>query len=110
MSKVSKDIWNREKDGSNREKRSFLRYFIIATAVCLVVLLVKKDGLMRMVGTFFTLRKQENRIEQIQDGIRDLEAQIETLSVDKDSLEALAREKYLFAVPGDDVYLVTDEQ
>jgi cell division protein FtsB len=37
--------------------------------------------------------------------IDDLERQIRVLSNDRDTLETLAREQYLFAEPGDDVYL-----
>ena len=45
MAKYSKDLWNRDKDGSRREQRSFLRYALVATALFLVFMLVKKDGI-----------------------------------------------------------------
>ena len=49
MAKYSKDLWNREKDGSRKEQRSFLRYAIVATALFLVFMLVKKDGIITWV-------------------------------------------------------------
>jgi len=108
MSKVSKDIWNREKDGDNKSKRSFLRYFIIASVLCLILLFVKKDGLVRMFGAWITSHKQEKQIEYYQDEIKKLEGQINVLSNDKDTLETFAREQYHFAEPEDDVYLIDE--
>ncbi len=105
MSKVSKDIWNREKDGANKDKRSFIRYFLISTAVCLVVLFVKKDSLIRLVGAGFTIRQQNREMRRTQKKIDALDARIRTLQTDRDTLEAIAREQYLFAEPGDDVFL-----
>lgn len=105
MSKVSKDIWNKEKDGNNKEKRSFIRYFLISTAVCLVVLFVKKDSLIRLAGAGFTIRQQNREIRRTQKKIDALDARIRSLQNDRDTLEAIAREQYLFAEPGDDVFL-----
>ena len=105
MSKVSKDIWNKEKDGNNKEKRSFLRYFIISTAICLIILFVKKDSVIRLIGTGFTIHKQNKEMRYYRKQIDDLERQIRVLSNDRDTLETLSREQYLFAEPGDDVYL-----
>ena len=102
MSKVSKDIWNREKDGNDHEKRSFLRYFIISTAICILFLFVKKDSVVRLIGSGFTIRRQNKEMRK---QINDLDRQIRVLSNDRDTLETLAREQYLFAEPGDDVYL-----
>ena len=105
MSKVSKDIWNREKDGNNREKRSFLRYVIISTALCLVFLFVKKDSIVRLIGAGFTIQRQNREIRYYNRQIKEMDRQISILSNDRDTLETLAREQYLFAEPGDDVYL-----
>ena len=32
-----RDIWDRDKDGRNAEKRSFIRYAIVATAIFLIM-------------------------------------------------------------------------
>ena len=87
------------------EKKNFLRFVIIATAIFLVVLLVKKDSVLRWVQTGFELRRQRKEIEYYQKQIRDLDSRIEGLSTNRDTLEAYAREHLLFAEPGDDVYL-----
>ena len=87
------------------EKKNFLRVVIIATAIFLVVLLVKKDSVLRWVQTGFELRRQRKEIEYYQKQIRDLDSRIEGLSTNRDTLEAYAREQFLFSEPGDDVYL-----
>lgn len=108
MSKVNKDIWNREKDGNNRETRSFLRYFIIASALCLILLFIKKDGLIRMFGAWISASRQQKQIEYYQNEIRKLDDQIDVLSNDRDTLETFAREQYNFAEENDDVYLLEE--
>ena len=87
------------------EKKNFLRVVIIATAIFLVVLLVKKDSVLRWVQTGFELRRQRKEIEYYQKQIHDLDSRIEGLSTNRDTLEAYAREQFLFSEPGDDVYL-----
>lgn len=87
------------------EKKNFLRFVIIATAIFLVVLLVKKDSVLRWIQTGFELRRQRKEIEHYEKQIRDLDSRIEGLSTNRDTLEAYAREQFLFSEPGDDVYL-----
>lgn len=87
------------------EKKNFLRFVIVATAIFLVVLLVKKDSVLRWVQTGFELRRQRKEIEYYEKQIRDLDSRIEGLSTNRDTLEAYAREQFLFSEPGDDVYL-----
>jgi len=108
MAKTFKDIWDRSKDGSKKEQRGFLRFVIVATAIFLVVLLVKKDNVIRWVQTGFELRRQKREIEYYQKEIRRLDSVIEGLSNNRDTLEKFAREQFLFAEPGDDVYIVEE--
>ena len=50
------------------EKKNFLRFVIIATAIFLVTLLVKKDSVLRWVQTGFELRRQRKEIEYYETG------------------------------------------
>ena len=50
-----KDIWDRSKDGNRREQRSFVRYAIVATLLCLLFLCVKKDNLITWISSGVTL-------------------------------------------------------
>ena len=87
------------------QKRSFLRYAAIATALALVFLLLKKDSVIRWIQGGFTIHRQEREIEQDQKRIEELDHQIQTLSTNRDSLEKFAREQYYCSVPDEDVYL-----
>ena len=106
MAKYSKDLWDREKDGSRKEQRSFLRYAIVATALFLVFMLVKKDGIITWVQAGFTLRRQHRQIEQLRQENDAMDKKIRTMSLDRDTLERYAREEFHFAEPGDDVYII----
>jgi len=106
MAKVTKDIWNREKDGSKKEQRSFIRYAIIATAAFLVFLLVKKDSIITWVQAGFTLQRQHRQIELLQEENAELDNKIQMMKGNRDTLERYARERFFFAEPGDDVYIV----
>lgn len=108
MSRVGKDIWNKSKDGNKAGQRSFIRYFIISTAICLLVLFVKRDSIIRMIGAGFTIRRQNREMQYYQKQINELDRQIGILGNDRDTLETLAREQYLFAEPGDEVYLTKE--
>ena len=100
-----KDIWNRDKDGNKREQRSFLRFVIIATAVFVVLLFAKKDNVIRWIQAGFTIRDQKRQIERLEQKIDGMNAHIEMLTTNRDSLEKFAREKFHFSEPGEDVYL-----
>ena len=93
MGKFSK-IWNRSKDGANHEERSFVRYVIISTAIFLLfICVIKRDNLFRWIEAGFNIRSQEKQM-------------VKSLTTDKDTLEKFAREKFLFAEPGEDVYII----
>ena len=100
-----KDIWNPDKDGNRKEQRSFLRFAIVATALFVIFLFLKKDNVIRWIDAGFTLRRQERQIEALTNDNRRLDEEINRLSTNRDSLERYARETYHFAEPGDDVYI-----
>ena len=90
-----KDIWDTGKDGRNAEKRSFIRYAIVATTL-----------FVRWVKAGFEIRSQERQIERYSTEIKEMDSQIHGLTSNRDSLERFARESFGFAEPGDDVYVV----
>ena len=100
-----KNIWNHSKDGNNKEERSFLRTVIIASSIFLVfICIIKRDNVFRWIAAGVTIHKQEKMIEFYQQyGI--IPNKENALTTDKDSLEKFAREKFLFAEPGEDVYI-----
>lgn len=90
----------------NRESRYFLMYAAVATALCLLFLLLKKDNLIVWSKTALQLRSQERKIEQLIDEGRRLDERIDALSRNRDSLEVFARETYGFCADSEDVYLL----
>ena len=103
---VLKDLWKKDKDGRNHGQRSFVRYAIIATTLTLVFLMVKKDNLFVWLGAARTLRQQQKQIVELERQNSSLDATINALRTDRDSLEKYARETYLFSATGEDVYVV----
>ena len=106
MAKYTKDIWDPDKDGNRKEQRSFLRYAIVATALFLLFLFLKKDSIITWVQAGFTLRRQERQIEQLQQENAEMDRKIRMMKGDRDTLERFAREHFYFAEPGDDVYII----
>lgn len=105
MGKFS-NIWNRSKDGANREERSFVRYVIVSTAVFLLfICVIKRDNVYRWIEAGFTVRRQEKQMEFYKSDIARLREEVGSLTNDRDTLEKFAREKFLFAEPGEDVYV-----
>ena len=102
-----RDIWDRDKDGRNAEKRSFIRYAIVATAIFLIMVgFINQDNIVRWVRAGAEIKRQDKLIEKYNKEILEMDSQIHGLTSDKDSLERYARENFGFAEPGDDVYVV----
>ncbi len=102
-----KDIWDTGKDGRNAEKRSFIRYAIVATTLFVVLVgFVNQNNIVRWVKAGFEIRSQERQIERYSTEIKEMDSQIHGLTSNRDSLERFARESFGFAEPGDDVYIV----
>ena len=106
MARYTKDIWDPDKDGNKKEQRSFLRYAIVATALFLLFLFLKKDSIITWVQAGFTLRRQERQIEQLRQENAEMDRKIRMMKGDRDTLERFAREHFYFSEPGDDVYII----
>jgi cell division protein FtsB len=105
MGKFSK-IWNRSRDGANHEERSFVRYAIISTVIFLLfICVIKRDNLFRWIEAGITIHRQEKQVEFYEADITRLKDELNSLTTDRDTLEKFAREKFLFAEPGEDVYV-----
>jgi len=108
MSSRFKDLWDKSKDGSAAQQRSFFRFAIIALGIFVLFLFIKKDNIITWVSAGVTLNKQNRQIENYQNEIKNLSDQIQTLTSNKDSLETYAREQFYFAEPGETVYLIEE--
>ena len=89
------------------KKSPLVNYMIWSSAIFLIVVcFLTHDNLFNWIRAGFTIHRQQRQIERLRTDISDLDARIGSLSTQKDTLEKFARENFLFAEPGDDVYLV----
>ena len=94
-------LWASGKDGS-----SFRRVAAFATVMAaLLIFVFNEDNVYRWVKAGIEIRNQERQKEWYMGEIERLDTEIETLKNDRDSLEKFAREEFLFAAPGEDVYI-----
>ncbi|MDY3783168.1 MAG: septum formation initiator family protein [Candidatus Cryptobacteroides sp.] len=108
MAGIFKNIWDKDKDGNRKSQRSFLRFFIVATSFFVLMMFIKRDNVIRWIQAGITIRDQKHQIEHLQKRIDGMNAHINNLTTDRDSLEKFAREQYFFAEHGEDVYLVDE--
>ena len=100
------DLWDKKKDGSRKELRSFERTMTIALAIAVIFIFAKKDNVVRWVEAGFTIRRQNREIEMNAKQIEQMQLTLENLTTNRYSLENFARERYHFAKKGDDIYLI----
>lgn len=84
----------------------FLPFVLVVTAlVALWLLFFSHSSVLNWVRARLEIRRQERTMERYRNEIDAMNAEIESLTNNRDSLERFARETYHFAEPGDDVYL-----
>lgn len=89
------------------KKSSLFKYVTWSSAAFLVIVcFLLHDNLFNWLHAGFVIRQQRKQIERYEAEIKELDRQIESMSTDRDTLEKFARETFLFAEPGDDVYVV----
>lgn len=91
-------------------KSSFCSFVLISSVLVIVYgALVQQDNLIVLIKARHTVRMQNRQIERYEREITALENRVEAISTDKDTLERYARERFRFAEPGDDVYIISGE-
>lgn len=99
MSSRFKDLW---------QQHGFFRFAIVAVGLFMLFLVLKKDNIITWVNAGLTLNRQNRQIENYRQEIDDLDGKIKTITSNKDSLETYAREEFLFAEPGETVYIIEE--
>jgi cell division protein FtsB len=85
----------------------FLPFVIIITAVAaLWLLFFSHSSVLNWVRANWEIQRQERQMDQLRRDIDAMDAEIQSLTNSRDSLEKFARETYHFAAPGEDVYLI----
>jgi len=95
----------------NLLKRSDHNYFIpyviiVTTLVALWLLFFSHASVLNWIRASIEVKNQEKEMTRLNREINEMDAEIEDLTNNRDSIEAYARETYGFAAPGDDVYIV----
>ncbi len=104
MEEGKKDKWAWLK---RSDHNYFIPYVIVVTVVVAGWLLFfSHNSVLNWVRAAMEVKAQEKEMARLQSEIDAMDAQIENLSKNRDSLETFARETYHFAAPGDDVYIV----
>ena len=101
----------RKKNKGNLLTRSdhnyFLPFVLIVTAVvALWLLFFSHSSVLNWVRASLEIKRQERQMERYRSEIDAMDAEIQSLTNSRDSLEKFARETYHFAAPGDDVYII----
>lgn len=91
----------------SKENHHFVPFVVIVTLVVAVWLLFfAHNSILQWAKAALEVRQQEQRMEQLQGEIDQMDAEIQALTHNRDSLEKYAREQYRFAAPGEDVYIL----
>ena len=95
------------KDIFKGEHRTFAWFVVVSTVVFIGLWLVGPGNtLIHWARAGIEISRQEKVIENYQRRNAEMVRQVNLLKHDKDTLEKFAREQFLFAVPGEDVYVV----
>ena len=85
----------------------FLPFVIIITAVAaLWLLFFSHSSVLNWVRANWEIQRQEREMDRLRRDIDAMDAEIQSLTNSRDSLEKFARETYHFAAPGEDVYII----
>ncbi len=97
------------KDFFNGEHKNFTRFFVISTAIFILIWMIGPGNtFIHWVGAALEISHQEKQIETYEQEIEEMDERIKLLTHDRDTLEKFAREKFNFAAPDEDVYLIQE--
>ena len=91
-----------------RSDHNYLLPFVIVTTtlVALWLLLFAHNSVLSWIRATVEERNQQKEMVRLQKEIEEMDREIGNLRDNADTLETFARERYYFAAPGDDVYIV----
>lgn len=96
-------------DNSTDKKKgmSFRTFVVLAAAVTGAALLFSPSkGIISMLRASSEIKRNRAMIEQYRHDTEQMQRKIDQLKSNPDTLEKFAREQFLFAAPGDDVYVI----
>lgn len=89
-----------------KEHNYLIPFVIVVTAlVALWLLFFSHNSVLAWIKAAVEVKGQEKEMARLESEIAEMDARIDNLTTNRDSLESYARETYHFAAPGDDVYI-----
>ena len=97
------------KDIFTGEHRKFAWFVVISTSLFLLSWLIGPGNtIIHWVKARNEISSQEKQMEVYRTQIDEMNQNIEELENNRDTLEKFARERFHFAAPGEDVYVIED--
>ena len=97
------------KDIFTGEHRKFAWFVVISTSLFLLSWLIGPGNtIIHWVKARNEISSQEKQMEVYRAQIDEMNQNIEELENNRDTLERFARERFHFAAPGEDVYVIED--
>ena len=97
------------KDIFTGEHRKFAWFVVISTSLFLLSWLIGPGNtIIHWVKARNEISSQEKQMEVYRAQIDEMNQNIEELENNRDTLEKFARERFHFAAPGEDVYIIED--
>ena len=95
------------KDIFRGEHRHFAWFAVIVTGIFLLLWLVGSGNtFIHWAKAGAEIRRQERLIREYEQQNAEMDARINMLKTDRDTLEKFAREHFGFAAPGEDVFVI----
>ncbi len=91
---------------NTRGLRLFTNKYVVITIIFLVIYIFDHNGIVTLWKNKLETERQRATIEQYRKDIASIEARIKSLTSDKDSIEAFAREEYYYHKDKEDVFIV----
>ena len=83
-----------------------LNPFVLVTIVFIGFILFSPANIFRLIGVKQEVSEQESKMKYYKKSVSGYDKKLETLTMNKDSLERFAREKYYFHKEGETVFIV----
>ena len=100
-------IMGKIKDIFRGEHRHFAWFAVIVTGIFLLLWLVGSGNtFIHWAKAGAEIRRQERLIREYEQQNAEMDARINMLKTDRDTLEKFAREHFGFAAPGEDVFVI----
>lgn len=91
------------------EHRNFIIFAVVLPLGFLIYMTIGPGtNIINWIEVRREISRQEKQIEKYKTEIEEMDRRINMLSNDRDTLESFAREKFHFAAPGDDIYIIDE--